>query len=124
MAVIDTSELLEAEAFKTALNQNLPDGIAVNQAMNVFIPSGGKKHSLSSLLWGFVYSGKDGEPELVKAKEEKPYRQSRLGKDGNPYGLERLSVLAKAIYETDKNEDSPGSSYFEVYRWLYPDSAF
>jgi radical SAM-linked protein len=121
IAAIDTVEYLDADSFKTALNKFLPEGFAVIKAMNVFIPRGGKKHSLSSLLWGFVYSGHDGTPETIKADEEKTHRQSRLERDGNLYGLERLAVLAKSLSKID---NSLGNSYFEVYRELYPDSSF
>jgi len=112
IAAIDTESRFDAERFKTQLNAFLPEGIEVIQAMNVFIPSGEKKRSLASLLWGYVYPGGDGKPETVEAKNEKAYRQSRIGVTGNLYNLERLSVLARG--------DAPvGESYFEVYRGLY-----
>jgi len=112
IAAIDTITHHDAENFKTALNAFLPEGIEVTEAMNVFIPSGGKKHSLASLLWGFVYSGSDGKPEAVEAKNEKSYRNSRIEPVGSLYNLERLSVLARS-------DEGEGESYFKVYRGLY-----
>jgi hypothetical protein len=87
--------------------------------MNVYIPSGAKKHSLSSLLWGYMYTGKDNEKEIVEAKDEKSYRELRIGSDGSIYNLERLSLLASL--NGTKDETSKGS-YFEVYRSLYPET--
>ena len=115
MALIDTEESFDAEKFKVAINKFLPEGLAVIEAINIFIPTGAKKHSLSSLLWGFVYAGMDGRAEEVKAKEEKAYRNSRTGPSGNVYGLERLSVLARK----NDSSGSGGDSYFKIYRALY-----
>ncbi|GHV07367.1 B12-binding protein [Spirochaetia bacterium] len=155
IAAIDIEGFFEAPRFKALMNQILPEGIEIGEAENFFIPPGGKKHSLSSLLWGFAYAASGvgtaadtivglgdaaGPADLVKAKEEKSYRQSRLGSLINPpvsqgelsasseelsrqaiYGLKRLAVLAKnpLIKDTD---DRPGESYFNVYRELYPKS--
>ncbi|MDR1803935.1 MAG: TIGR03936 family radical SAM-associated protein [Treponema sp.] len=129
IAAIDTETFCDAETFKTRLNAFLPEGLEVTEAMNVFIPSGGKKHSLASLLWGYVYRGSDGKSEAVEAKSEKSYRESRIGETGNLYSLERLSVLARppaaesaAVASPDAPvSDAPaGESYFNVYRALYP----
>ena len=111
IAAVDTEGFFVAEKFKEAMNAFLPEGLEVVQAMNVHIPSGVKKHSLSSHLYGYTYAGENGKDDTVAAKEEKHYRESRLGPAGSIYSLERLAVLAK-----------PGVSYFEVYRGLYPDS--
>jgi len=121
IAAIDTETFCDAEKFRTHLNAFLPEGLEVTEAMNIFIPSGGKKHSLASLLWGYVYRGGDGKPEAVEAKNEKSYRQSRIGNSptgetGNLYSLERLSVLA----HTPNDAPHSGESYFKVYRELYP----
>jgi len=118
IATIDTEGYFAAAHFTESLNAFLPEGFAVSQAMNVLIPSGEKKHSVSSLLWGYTYAGKDGNPDMVKAGEEKPYRVSRSGADGSVYGLERLSVLARE----GPAAGAAGVSYFEVYRKLYPHS--
>jgi radical SAM-linked protein len=114
IALIETDGYFSAEAFRNSLNDFLPDGYMVTEAMNVFIPVGHKKHSLSSLLWGYVYAGREGEPEMVAAKAEKSYRASRVAESGSNYSLERLSVLAKS--------QSGSDSYFIVYRALYPDT--
>jgi radical SAM superfamily enzyme YgiQ (UPF0313 family) len=128
IAAIDTETYYDAEKLKITLNAFLPDGLEVNRAMNVFIPSGEKKHSLASLLWGYVYLGVDGKPELVEAKNEKNYRNARIenspgGETGSLYDLERLSVLANAINGTSSGEPE-GESYFKVYRELYPGLAY
>jgi radical SAM superfamily enzyme YgiQ (UPF0313 family) len=114
IAIMDTEEHFEADKFKMKLNAFLPEGFEIINAMNVFIPRGTKKHSVSSLLWGYLYAGKDGNPELVYAKEEKQYRQVKTGSTGSVYDLERLSVLAK------NNNSGIGESYFDVYRAFYP----
>jgi len=119
IASIETDGYFSAEQFKKSLNEFFPEGLQVVEAMNVFIPSGGKKHSLSSLLWGYVYTGKDSEKEIVEAKEEKSYREARIGSTGSIYSLERLSLLASLNGAKDK---SSGASYFEVYRSLYPET--
>jgi len=119
IASIETDGYFSAEQFKKSLNEFFPEGLLVVEAMNVFIPSGGKKHSLSSLLRGYVYAGKDSEKEIVEAKEEKSYREARVGSTGSIYSLERLSLLASLNGVKDK---SSGASYFEVYRSLYPET--
>jgi len=119
IASIETDGYFSIEQFKKNLNKFFPEGLQVVEAMNVFIPSGGKKHSLSSLLWGYVYAGKDSEKEIVEAKEEKSYRQARIGSAGSIYSLERLSLLASL---NGTKDESSGGSYFEVYRSLYPET--
>jgi len=119
IAIIDTDGYFDAEQFKKNINEFFPEGLKVIEAMNVFIPSGGKKHSLSSLLWGYMYAREDSEKEIVEAKEEKSYREARIGPDGSIYSLERLSLLASSNGAKDK---SGGASYFEVYRALYPET--
>ena len=114
MAILDTTCHFEAEEFMLRLNQFLPEGFRITRAMNIYIPSGVKKYSLSSMLWGYLYAGNDGKSEMVKVKDEKAYRFSRLGQNGSPYHLERLSVLARG----SENEEA-GISYFDAYRTLY-----
>ncbi|GHV65199.1 B12-binding protein [Spirochaetia bacterium] len=126
IAAVDTEGFFEARQFRALMNRVLPEGIEIGEAENYFIPPGGKKYSLSSLLWGFAYdTATAGSPadaagpvDLVKAKEEKAYRQSRP--DGSVYGLKRLAVLAKN--PLIKNADGSGESYFKVYRELYPET--
>ena len=115
IGAIDTEIFFPAEKFKAAMNAFLPEGFGIVGAMNARILSGNKKHSVSSLLWGYEYTGENGEAELVRAADEKSYRLSRTGPGANVYGLERLSVLARS--ETDPQ----GHSYFEIYRELYPE---
>jgi len=119
IAAIETDGYFNANEFKKRLNEFFPEGLRIVEAMNVFIPSGGKKHSLSSLLWGYVYAGKEGGTDAVEVKEEKSYREARIGSTGSIYSLERLSVLARSNGAKDK---SGGTSYFEVYRSLYPET--
>jgi hypothetical protein len=82
------------------------------------MPSGGKKHSLSSLLWGSVYRSVGGEnpPDYVQFADEKKYRQLRTDAAGAVFGMERILVLAK----NPKDEAAPYTSYFTAYRRLYP----
>ena len=118
IAAIDTDGYFSAEQFKKGLNEFFPEGLRIVEAMNVFIPSGGKKHSLSSLLWGYVYAGEESGTDAVEAKEEKSYRESRVGSAGSIYSLERLSLLASL----NGSNEAGGVSYFEVYRSLYPET--
>ena len=120
IATIDTVEFFDAEKYRITLNNFLPEGLVIAQAMNALIPSGEKKYSASSLLWGYTYAGEGGIPEPVKAADEKAYRASQLGSSGNVYDLERLSVLARAT--AGIKDEGQGVSYFEVYRGLYPGS--
>ena len=128
IATIDTKEYFSAENFVIEMNNYLPDGLRIVNAINVNIPVGEKKYSVSSLLWGYEYSGgsqtnpfeknhENDKVDLVKAADEKNYRLSRVGPEGSVYGLERLNVLARNTIE--KSPDAKGVSYFEVYRKLY-----
>jgi hypothetical protein len=115
---LDTTEPFDTALFITTLNRSLPQGFLVTGAINLLIPGGVKKHSLASLLWGYEYEnpsfGTASEPDLVKAQDEKAYRQTGDGL----YGLRRRSVLAR----DPAGEDQP-ASYFTVYRALYPQKA-
>jgi hypothetical protein len=70
-------------------------------------------------LWGYAYAGKEGGTDAVEVKEEKSYREARIGSTGSIYSLERLSVLARS---NGMKEKSVWASYFEVYRSLYPET--
>jgi len=118
IATIDTEVYVDAEHYKRELNRFLPEGLAVCKALNILIPAGEKKHSVSSLLWGFTYDGTSDTPDTVKASEEKTYRAQRMNVQGNIYGLTRLSVLAKS--SPVKQGDVSAASYFDVYQALYP----
>jgi len=107
---------ISTDIFISNLNENLPLGINIKNAEIFFIKSGMKKHSLSSLLWGFGYINKD-KIDYIEAKEEKSYRQSRLENNLTLFSLKRNEVLAKNIIKDNgSNEWAP---YFDVYRFLY-----
>jgi radical SAM superfamily enzyme YgiQ (UPF0313 family) len=123
---------VSTEEFAERLNRSLPEGIRVEKAEAYFIPGGRKKHSLSSLLWGFTYTNGQGALEYVKAGGEKQYRQKRLEAGDSIFSLRRNSVLAKNIIVKTAAESGNGAGaeipsvcewipYFEVYSFLYPD---
>jgi hypothetical protein len=97
------------------MNRSLPEGIRVREAFKALIPSGDKKHSIPSLLWGSVYQAEDGGDDVVSALEEKSYRQRRTEAGRSLYQLRRKIVLAKSLDDPQKPD-----SYFSVYRSLYP----
>jgi len=117
IASVDFSEEISTETFVTDLNKNLPYGFIIKQAQSFLIKSGMKKHSLSSLLWGFAYTNKDGI-DYVNKKEEKIYRQNRLNNGESLFSLKRNEVLARNITGEDAIQWIP---YFNAYRFLYPD---
>ena len=127
IAAADFAFEIPADGFMQALNAGLPQGVRIERTEGFHIPGGMKKHSLSSLLWGFAYAGVKDKNQLdyVKACEEKVYRQNRLekeypGLDPKPasavFSLKRGAVLSRDI--TGKGE---WASYFDVYRFLYPE---
>jgi radical SAM superfamily enzyme YgiQ (UPF0313 family) len=116
IASIETTEFFAAGDFVERLNRNLPEGIVITKADNYYIPAGVKKHSLSPLLWGFVYAGDKGALDCVKAGDEKKYRAARIEvAGGSVFGLRRLSVLA-----ADPENPNWRQSYFKTFRFLYP----
>jgi len=120
MAAVDFSHEFSPDEFTEKMNAALIEGIRVNRAEIYHIPAGSKKHSLSSLLWGFGYADPDGETAYVPASEEKAYREKRLGAEGARaavFSLRRGCVLAKNIIADDPQQ--PWASYFDVYRHLY-----
>ncbi|GBU27712.1 hypothetical protein R84B8_01251 [Treponema sp. R8-4-B8] len=116
IAAVDFSEEISTENFVTDLNGNLPYGFAIKRAESFLIKSGMKKHSLSSLLWGFAYTRNDGI-DYVSQKEEKVYRQTRLNNGESLFSLKRSEVLARNITNENVNQWIP---YFNAYRFLYP----
>jgi radical SAM superfamily enzyme YgiQ (UPF0313 family) len=116
IATVDTEGFFDAAAFIETLNPKLSEGFKVNRALNLFIPSGAKKHSAASLLWGFAYapSSPGAEPDLVSAALEKQYRNGRLTGVGSLFGLIRKTVLARSPEVPQKP-----ASYFSVYESLY-----
>ena len=112
------AEVLPGE-FTEKINAVLPEGICVKQAQCYRIRSGSRKHSLSSLLWGFAY-GRDGEEtEYVPAGGEKAYREKALAAGGTVFSLRRSCVLAKNIGTATGETGVPWASYFDMYRLLY-----
>jgi len=116
LASADFAMPVKTDVFVENLNRNLPRGFCIEGAECFYIKSGMKKHSLASLLWGFRYEGNDG-PDYVKALEEKAYRQKRLENGGSIFSLKRAEVLARNV----KDKDTEWSSYFDTYKYLYPD---
>jgi radical SAM-linked protein len=117
IASVEFSEMFAAERFSASLNENLPSGIVIKQAESFLIKSGMKKHSLSSLLWGFQYKYYD-EAAYVNMKEEKIYRQNKLKDRKSLFLLKRSAVLARNM----PGDTDGWASYFDVYRFLYPDN--
>jgi len=120
MAAVDFAHEISPGEFTERMNAALIEGIRINRAEIYQIPAGSKKHSLSSLLWGFGYAAPDGETAYIPASEEKAYREKRLGAEGAraaAFSLRRSCVLAKNI--TTDNPQQLWASYFDVYRHLY-----
>ncbi|MDR2542760.1 MAG: TIGR03936 family radical SAM-associated protein [Treponema sp.] len=116
IASVDFKELYDAEKFVLSLNKNLPDGIRINKAEIFLIKSGQKKHSLSSLLWGFSYDVDGTTEDCISFASEKAYKQNRLNNGLlSLFSLKRNEVFARNITGTE-NEYLP---YFEVYKYLY-----
>jgi len=121
-ACLEFREPIDCDDFISRMNRSLPDGMAVNNAELFFVASGSKKHSLASLLWGFCYSGVNGDDdEFVPMSGEKSFRQSL---NIPVFLMHRKSVLAKNIIPQAANQQTPGNSqewasYFDVYRSLY-----
>jgi len=115
MAVVNFLSYFSTDLFIEKLNNNLPEGIQINKACGYLIKSGMKKHSLSSLLWGFSYINKD-EIDFVNAKDDKVYKQRRLNNDCHSlFDLTRNEVLAK----NNTGSECEYISYFDVYNKLY-----
>jgi radical SAM-linked protein len=127
MAAVETTEAVDLSLFLESMNANLPEGIRLNRAENYLIKRGEKKHSLSSLLWGFSYAVPSlgvSEPEtvkLVQLADEKEFRKSLPAGRGSIFGLRRLAVLAVSPVSPGPAGESHGESYFDVYRALYPE---
>jgi len=109
------TDQISAERFTDSLNESFPQGIRIIKAEGFNIPGGAKKHSLSSLLWGFSY--KNGtETDYVKFGDDKKYRQNRLEKEGSSlFSLRREAVLSKNV----TGGENEWISYFDAYRFYY-----
>jgi len=124
IAAVDFSHEFPPGEFIEKMNAALIEGIKINRAEIYRIPGGSKKHSLSSLLWGFGYADPDAGIAYVPASEEKAYREKRIcavGARTAVFSLRRSCVLAKNIIADDPQQSGalPGASYFDVYRHLY-----
>ena len=128
MAAVDFPENTSPEQFIAKMNATLPDGIRINRAECYRIPPGSRKHSLSSLLWGFAYGGDDNETIYVPVAQEKLHREKNLVNGVTLLSLHRAGVLAKNVVAKDRTQkpvpadgplDNPWDSYFDVYRRLY-----
>jgi len=125
IAAVDFPRKFAPDEFVAAMNAALPEGITIGQAECYLIPSGGKKHSLSSLHWGFGYANVSGgeETAYVPASGEKAYREQCLAAGATVFSLRRACVLAKNIITNGgDNPPQPWASYFDVYRFLYQGS--
>jgi len=122
IAAVDFSHEFPAAEFLEKMNASLPEGIIINRAEIFCIPAGSKKHSLSSLLWGFGYAkiGADinGETAYIPAAGEKAHREQCLSAGGTVFSLRRACVLAKNTFTGDA--DQPWVSYFDCMQKLYP----
>ncbi|MDR1443685.1 MAG: TIGR03936 family radical SAM-associated protein [Treponema sp.] len=148
IAALDTVEFVNPAIFVDLLNRYLPPGFAVTTAENYYILRGQKKHSLSSLLWGFGYITSNNSRIIIPKEKEKEFRMS-LGDSGAKapagnsalYRLKRFAVLAgvprRSLRDLDEGSACPqpdhdsfadpaaaaefqGESYFTVYKRLYP----
>jgi hypothetical protein len=118
MAAADFAEKQEIDNFILKLNSSLPEGFRIERAEAFHISQGMKKHSLSSLLWGYGYAANQGT-DYVKAVCEKTYRQTRFMQNTKAglFLLNREAVLSRNIID----DSSEWASYFDVYQYLYPD---
>jgi len=114
-AIADFDEPVRVDFFKTGLNSSLPEGITINNAEIFIIKPGEKKHSLTSLLWGFAYKSENGT-DYVNQKNHRVYKSKRLENDCKTvFELTRSEVLARNIIDGA----AEWISYFDAYRHLY-----
>jgi len=113
IALIDFLKPFSPDVFVTEMNLKLPQGFRIEKAECYYIPSGMKKHSLSSLLWGFGYSNKD-TTDFIRCTDEKAYRHERLKECETVFSLKRNYVLARNI-----TGNTESASYFDIYNFLY-----
>jgi radical SAM-linked protein len=107
IACMDLEMPVVSGEFTEKLNKTLPLGFCIQNAELFVIPGGEKKHSVSSVLWGFRY----GENRVL-AKEEKTFR---LNSGKNLFDLTREGMLAKKSVK----EAAEPVDYFELYREYY-----
>jgi radical SAM superfamily enzyme YgiQ (UPF0313 family) len=114
IAMIETGEFIDGNKFVDSMNKSLPKGIQILAAENYSIAAGQKKHSLSSMLWGFSYRTAGGDEEFVRTADEKRFRAEHYTDTETDFPV-RLSVRAKDPADHLKHGD-----YFDAYRYLYP----
>jgi len=115
VAIADFNEPIDTDLFLVNLNEKLPEGIQINRAEIFLIKSGQKKHSLSSLLWGFAYAS-NNSIDYVNSNNHKVYKNTRLENDcKTPFDLLRCEVLAR----NTAADSTEWASYFDIYRDLY-----
>jgi len=119
-ASIDFNEDINPSYFLEKMNYCFPQGISIKNAECFYIHTGIKKHSLSSLLWGFAYQNSEKKIDYVNSENEKLYRQEQFknysDKRAALFHLKRKEVLARNI-KTDAQTE--WISYFDAYRFLY-----
>jgi len=119
-ASVDFPLEFEAGHFIESMNKYFPHDILITNAECFLIPGGMKKHSLSSLLWGFAYINTENIIDYVNVSREKVYRSERLknypNQKGALFSLRRKEVLARNITASG---DTDWISYFSAYRFLY-----
>ena len=116
IAAADFSHEASPADFTAKMNAALPEGVRVTRAEIFRIPAGSKKHSLSSLLWGFGYAQEGGETVYIPAAGEKTYRTERFSAGSSAFSLRRACVLAK---NAPDGGGQPWTSYFNAYALLY-----
>ena len=119
-ASVDLNEEINPQDFINKINDYFPKGIFIKNAECFLIKTGIKKHSLSSLLWGFKYLNTEKKVNYIKAIDEKVYRkeQSKNNNDQRAalFNLTRMEVLACNIISPAETE---WISYFDAYGFLY-----
>jgi hypothetical protein len=121
IAAVEFLHAFQPGEFLEKMNATLPEGLRITKAECYCIPSGSKKYSLSSLLWGFGYAGTDGGTIYVPASAEKAFREKHLSSGQTLFSLRRSCVLAKNLVDGSQLSGSaqPWASYFDVYGHLY-----
>jgi hypothetical protein len=115
IAAVEFLHAVQPREFLEKMNATLPEGIKITKAECYCIPSGSKKHSLSSLLWGFGYAEANGETIYVSAAGEKAHREKHLSSGQTLFSLRRSCVLSKNLIDGSQ----PWASYFDIYSHLY-----
>jgi len=119
IAAVEFLHEVQPLEFLEKMNVTLPEGIKITQAECYCIPSGSKKHSLSSLLWGFGYAETGNETAYVPVSGEKALRQKHISSGQTLFTLRRSCVLSKNLIDGNQPNAQPWASYFDTYSHLY-----